>query len=91
MGLRLERVKTEMGLVVEAFEDWWEEMVVQNGPRYQIPSEWVHLFIDFLGATLQLVGRFFDRLHYTLAHVVGVGLPLWALYHAFTSLLDVLP
>ena len=80
MGLRLKRVWTEALSVWEAFEDWYEEMVVQNGPRYAFPVEWVHLYVDILGATLQLLGRIVDRSHYTFAHLLGVGLPAWGLY-----------
>lgn len=84
MGLRLKRVGLELLSVWEALEDWYDEIVTDNGPRYLDPGEWVHLWVDLLGATIQLVGRTADRLHYTLAHIVGVGLPAWGIYELVT-------
>ena len=86
MGLRLKRVADEFRSFREACEDWWEEMVVQNGPRFRRPDQWVHLWIDIFGATFQLFGRLFDRLHYTLAHLVGVGIPVGLIYLAWEAL-----
>jgi len=83
MGLRLKRVGDELRSWGEAVVEWWDEIIVQNGPRYLKPGEWVHLWVDLLGATIQLTGRTFDRLHYTLAHIVGVGLPAYVLWRLF--------
>lgn len=83
MGLRLKRVGDEFRSWGEALVDWYHEMVVENGPRYRHPGEWVHLVVDVLGATIQLVGRTFDRLHYTLAHVAAIGLPIYVLWRIF--------
>lgn len=80
MGLRLKRVGDELRSFGEAAVDWWDEMVVENGPRYRRPGQWVHLAVDVLGATIQLAGRTLDRLHYTLAHlipVVGAAYLVW--------------
>lgn len=83
MGLRLKRVGDEFRSWREALVDWYDEMVVENGPRYRRPDQWVHLAVDVLGATIQLFGRFFDRLHYTLAHLIAVGVPLAYLVWGF--------
>lgn len=83
MGLRLKRVGDEFRSWREALVDWYDEMVVENGPRYRSPGQWIHLYVDIFGATIQLAGRTLDRLHYTLSHLVGVGLPLWGLWELF--------
>lgn len=80
MGLRLRRVGDELRSAGDALVDWYDEIVIDNGPRYRHPGEWVHLWVDLLGATIQLAGRIVDRTHYTLAHIAGVGLPAWGLY-----------
>ena len=83
MGLRLKRVGLELLSVWEALEDWYDEIVTDNGPRYRRPDQWVHLVVDILGATIQLAGRTLDRLHYTLAHLIAVGVPAWLLWRFF--------
>lgn len=83
MGLRMKRVGLELLSVWEALEDWYDEMVVENGPRYRRPDQWVHLAVDILGATIQLAGRTLDRLHYTLAHLIAVGAPAYLLWRLF--------
>lgn len=55
---------------------FWQEVVVENGPRYRDWRNWGDLWIDFWNA-------FFD-MNYTLGHVVGIGLPLWTI-GAFVS------
>lgn len=67
MGLRIEKVKAE-------FEAWWEEVVVFNGPRYRNPREWVHLYVDWFGAS-------FEHLHYSLGHWAAVTAPFrWTMF-----------
>ena len=56
----------------EELSDFWNEIVVANGPRYRNPKEWHHLWIDFWNALFDM--------NYTWGHVVGIGLPLWGLY-----------
>jgi len=64
------RMSFRISKVLDELDAWYAEVVVENGPRYRQPKEWVHLWIDLWGAT-------FEHLHYTLAHVVGVGLPVY--------------
>jgi hypothetical protein len=70
VGLRVERVRGELAA-------WWDEVIVENGPRYSHPGQWVHLWTDLWVAT-------FEHLHYTLGHVVAVLLPLWAVWSLLT-------
>lgn len=58
MGMRLERVKDEM-------REFYQEVVVENGPRYKHPKEWGHLYVDFW---VSLCG-----MSYTLGHVLALA------------------
>ena len=53
---------------IQELKDFWNEIVVENGPRYRHPKEWHHLWVDFWNA-------FFD-MNYTLGHIVAIGLPI---------------
>ena len=50
---------------------FYDEIVVQNRPRYGDWRQWPKLWIDFWNALFTC--------HYTLGHLVGIGLPLYAL------------
>lgn len=65
MGWRLDKSKAEI-------EDWMDELK-ENRERIQFIKEWPHIWVDFWGSL-------FEHMHYTLAHIVGIGLPLWALW-----------
>ncbi len=53
---------------IKELQDFWKEVVVENGPRYRHPKEWLHLWVDFWNS-------FFD-MNYTLGHIVAIGLPI---------------
>ena len=65
MATKFDKVKAEL----QAF---WDEIVVENGPRYKDLKEWPHLWVDFWVS--------FFSCSYTLGHIVGIGLPLWVGY-----------
>lgn len=68
MGLRLRRVADELF-------DFYAEVVVENGPRYLKPKEWVHVYVDLFVS--------FFAMSYTLGHLVAIALPLWGLWELF--------
>lgn len=61
MGWRLQKSRDEI-------MDFWQEIVVENGPRYRLPGEWPHLYLDILVS--------FFSMSYTLGHIVGIGAPI---------------
>jgi hypothetical protein len=61
MGLRLSRVREEI-------REFWAEIVIDNGPRYREPREWVHLYVDVWVSLFSM--------SYTLGHVAAVGVPV---------------
>ena len=65
MSFRMDKVKREM-------QEFYDEIVTINGPRYRQPREWVHLYVDFFVALFDM--------NYTLGHLVAIGLPLWLIW-----------
>jgi hypothetical protein len=59
--------------------DFYQEIVVLNGPRYRELAQWPRLWIDFWNALFAC--------HYTLGHLVGIGLPVYWLAAAIRRLL----
>lgn len=53
------------------FRGFYREIVVLNGPRYREPAQWPRLWIDFWNSLFAC--------HYTLGHLVGIGLPVYFL------------
>lgn len=47
---------------------FWQEVVIENGPRYRDPREWVHLYVDFWVS--------FFSMSYTLGHIFAVVIPI---------------
>jgi hypothetical protein len=58
----------KIGIELHAF---WDEIVIQNGPRYRDPRQWLHLWTDFWVALCDA--------SYTVGHIVAVALPIWAI------------
>lgn len=61
MGVRLDRVKDEL-------IEFYREVVIDNGPRYRDPRQWLHLYVD-LWVSLCAAS-------YTVGHVLAVAVPL---------------
>ena len=60
MSWKLSKSRAEL---IEAYE----EIFVDNAPRYKHPLQWHHLYVD---AWVSFFG-----MNYTLGHVVAIGLP----------------
>jgi len=65
MGWRVQKTRDEM----KAFYD---EIVVENGPRYKQVREWHHLWVDSWVS--------FFSMSYTLGHVAAFAVPLLLLF-----------
>lgn len=68
MGLRIDKVKKEL----KAF---YNEVVVENGPRYKNWKEWHHLYVDIFVS--------FFSMSYTLGHIVSFAIPVFLILKAF--------
>jgi len=62
--LRMSRVKDEL-------KEFYEEIVVDNGPRYKDVREWSHLYVDLWVSLFSM--------SYTLGHIAAVLVPLLVL------------
>ena len=67
--IKLDKVKAEL-------QNFWDEIVVENGPRYRDWRNWGHLWIDFWASLFSM--------SYTLGHIVGIGLPAAAVIAIIT-------
>jgi len=68
MAWELDKTKQEL-------QEFYQEVFVENKPRYTDVREWLHLWVDFWNS-------FFD-MNYTLGHIVAIGLPILLLIKLF--------
>ena len=60
----------------QELREFWDEIVVENGPRYRDPRQWFHLWTDVWVA--------FCDMNYLVGHVIAIGLPIWGIYELVT-------
>jgi hypothetical protein len=70
-GVAFRKVRVEL-------DEFYHEVVVENGPRYKDWKQWPALVVDTLSA-------FFD-MNYTVSHLLVVGLSFYGLHYIYEIL-----
>jgi hypothetical protein len=61
MGWKLDKTKREL-------KEFYDEIIVENGPRYKDPKEWPHLYVDFWVSLCSM--------SYTMGHILAFIVPI---------------